>query len=78
MESPGNVSSLVHEYRAVFGAAIFDSRGSLEDLLVRQGDWSPQAATQLVQLAAGYGSFMLRNALAISLALGVEDGDLGF
>jgi hypothetical protein len=78
MESPDNVTSLVDGYRAVFGAAIFDSTGSLENLLVREGDWSPDAATQLLQLAQGYGSFMLRNALAISLALGIEDGDLGF
>jgi hypothetical protein len=29
-------------------------------------------------LARDYGSFMLRNALAISLALDIEDGELGF
>ena len=78
MESLESVSSLVDGYRALFGAAILDSRGSLEDVLVREGDWSPQAATHLLQLAQGYGSFMLRNALAISLALAIEDGDLGF
>jgi hypothetical protein len=78
LESPENVSSLADGYRALFGAAIFDSRQSFEELLVRNGDWSPQAATHLLRLAQGYGSFMLRNALAISLTLGIEDGDLGF
>jgi hypothetical protein len=29
-------------------------------------------------LCDDYGSFMLRNALAISLALDIEDGELGF
>jgi len=31
-----------------------------------------------MQLAENYGSFMLRNALAISLALEIEDGEFGF
>ena len=36
------------------------------------------ALSHLLGLASAYGSFMLRNALAISLALGIEDGELGF
>jgi len=78
MESCSDVSSLVDEYHAVFGMAVFDSTESLERVLIRDGDWSPGAAAHLVQLAKSYGSFMLRNALAISLVLEVEDGDLGF
>jgi len=31
----------------------------------------------IVTLANKYGAFMLRNALAVALALGKEDGDLG-
>ena len=51
---------------------------SLEGALIREGDWSPQAATHLLKLSKLYGSFMLRNALAISLVLEVEDGELAF
>ena len=50
----------------------------IEDLLVSKGDWSPRAAEHLRDLATSYGSFMLRNALALSLALEIEDGELGF
>jgi len=78
LESLENVGSLVDEYRTLIGATSADPKHSFEDLLVRQGDWSPRAAYHLLQLAQSYGSFMLRNALAISLALEIEDGDLGF
>jgi hypothetical protein len=47
-------------------------------LMVHGADWSPAAAEHLLSLARSYGSFMLRNALALSLALDVEDGALGF
>jgi hypothetical protein len=78
MEPRSNMNSLVGEYSAVLATSSIVSKESIQGLLVRDCAWSPQAATHLVQLATGYGSFMLRNALAISLALGVEDGDLGF
>ena len=78
MESLANVSSLVDEYRALFGVARDAPMESFEDLLVREGDWTSCGASHLLQLAQQYGSFMLRNALAISLALEIEDGDLGF
>ncbi len=78
MESLANVSSLVDEYRSIIEVGSSVPTESLEDLLVREADWSPRAASHLLQLARQYGSFMLRNALAISLALEIEDGDLGF
>jgi hypothetical protein len=73
-----NVSTLVDEYRALFGGASTGMKESFEELLVREGDWTLRGASDLLQLAHQYGSFMLRNALAISLALEIEDGDLGF
>jgi len=71
-----NVGSLVEEYQVILENT--DSLDSLEESLIREGDWSAQAATHLFKLAKLYGSFMLRNALAISLVLEVEDGELGF
>jgi len=76
MNTPENVGSLVEEYRVILENA--DSPDSLEGALIREGDWSPQAATHLLKLSKLYGSFMLRNALAISLVLEVEDGELAF
>ena len=76
MNTPENVGLLVEEYRAILENT--DSLNSLERALIREGDWSPQAATHLLKLSKLYGSFMLRNALAISLVLEVEDGELAF
>ena len=41
-------------------------------------DWSDRGARAIVSLANDYGAFMLRNALALAIALNKEDGDLGF
>jgi hypothetical protein len=78
MKSQENLISLIDEYRGLFARTKADSNEFFEDLLVREGDWSQQAASHLLQLVNNYGSFMLRNAFAISLALGIEDGDFGF
>lgn len=76
MSTPENVGSHVDEYRVILENT--DSFDSLEGALMREGEWSAQAATHLLKLAKLYGSFMLRNALAISLVLDVEDGELAF
>ena len=73
-----DVSALVEEYRTLFEDSSGGLSDFLEDTMIRQAEWSPQAASHLLQLARVYGSFMLRNALAISLALEIEDGELGF
>lgn len=78
MEDQENVSGLVEEYRMLFKDIDADTSESICGVLTRDGDWTPRAAERLQQLAKDYGSFMLRNALAISLALEIEDGDLGF
>jgi len=51
---------------------------NIEQILHRDADWTEQGAIEVSRLARDYGSFMLRNALAIALALGVEDGEQGF
>lgn len=50
----------------------------LEARLIDTGNWSDGAAAELVSMVREYGSFMLRNAAALSLALGIDDGDCGF
>jgi hypothetical protein len=78
LKSQANVGFLVQEYSNAFSGVKDGSDELLEKLLVHEGDWTQEAASHLIQLAKGYGSFMLQNALAISLALGVEDGEFGF
>jgi len=46
--------------------------------LCRAHDWTDSGARAVVSLADNYGVFMLRNALALAIALGKEDGKLGF
>ena len=70
--------SLAMEYRGLFGDTPCDVPDSLQHTLTYEAEWTPEAAEHLVRLATAYGSFMLRNALAISLALDIEDGELGF
>ncbi len=83
MENQADVTYLVEEYRLIFGeslpSAIREADDTkIEQVLVREGDWSSHAAIHLVSLASRYGSFVLRNALAVALALEIEDGELGF
>ncbi|HSV99056.1 MAG TPA: hypothetical protein VLI39_02720 [Sedimentisphaerales bacterium] len=78
MATTQNIGGLVEEYDTLFQEVRGRSTDSLERKLVRDAEWTPQAAEHLLRLARDYGSFMLRNALAISLALNIEDGELGF
>lgn len=45
--------------------------------LTKSADWTPRGASEILSLANNYGAFMLRNALALAVALGKEDGALG-
>lgn len=78
MNTPGTVAGLAEEYRALFDDLADDSEDSITRLLTTDADWTPEAASHLLRLAREYGAFMLRNALAISPALDIEDGELGF
>jgi len=49
----------------------------LKELSV-SADWNIFAAREILRLAEDYGAFMLRNALAIAVVLGKEDGSAGF
>ena len=81
-----DVSGLVREYTAIIPERCETdpdrpdrlARHRLQEALVQEAEWTPQAAAHLVDLAQRYGTFMLRNALAVALALGIEDGELGY
>lgn len=77
------LESAVCEYRGLLASAKGDGTEPLDmDRLVQHlsqaHDWTEHGARAIVSLANEYGAFMLRNALAMALALGKEDGDLGF
>ena len=73
---------LLGEYHEYVQAALDPSgkldRESLASRLVEGGGWTHAGAQTLVELSMGYGTFMLRNALALAGACGREDGELGF
>lgn len=77
-----NIQSLVDEYATIVQEAKVD-RHNLHDIdsmrlsLVETADWTPETADILINLAQEYGTFILRNALALAVALGIEDGSRG-
>ncbi len=71
------INELTKEYHSMLKQSK-NRDGENKELLISNGDWSPSAAEHLLDLATRYGSFMLRNALALSIALKIEDGELGF
>jgi len=78
-----DLSLLVAEYATACANAQGDDESDrgfagAADALVRECDWTPPAAAALVALVRDYGSFMLRNAAALAMALHIEDGDLGY
>lgn len=77
------LESAVSEYRGLLVSAKGDEVEQLDtDRLVRDlssaHDWTEEGAHAIVSLANEYGAFMLRNALALAVALDREDGDLSF
>ena len=76
------LGSAVQEYRGLLTSNELDGPeridvNSLVQHLSRAHDWTEEGARVVVTLAHEHGAFMLRNALALALALGKEDGDLG-
>ena len=50
----------------------------VQSKLCNIGDWTAEGAEEVTRLVRGYGSFILRNALAIAKVLNIEDGELGY
>jgi hypothetical protein len=49
----------------------------VESKLQHEMKWTQEGAVHVAALARDYGAFVLRNALALALCLGIEDGDIG-
>ena len=50
----------------------------IEAKLQNEMEWTQEGAAHVVALARDYGAFVLRNALALALSLGIEDGEFGY
>ena len=78
------VDSLIDEYETILAERLrkntidkYDESEIFNELSV-SADWSMSSAREILRLAEEYGAFMLRNALAIAVVLGKEDGSAGF
>ncbi len=82
-EDAFDVSGLVEDYgqiEADFGGiGVYDEDDveKLVRMLQDDHDWNRSTAKRLVKLARKYGSFVLRNALALAIVLDIEDGSAG-
>jgi hypothetical protein len=77
------LESAVHEYRDLLVSnEVHRTKKMNTNLLVhrlsRTHDWTEEGARMILALANEHGTFMLRNALALAIALGKEDGNRGF
>jgi len=72
------MKSLISEYRGTVQHCSTHDHENLAQVLAQDHDWSDEGARAIIDLANNYGSFMLENALALSIALEKEDGDLGY
>jgi len=77
-KADADVTGLVMDYEDMFGEVPSEppTPADLEKVLREKGSWTTNGAEELVRLAEQYGSFFLRNALAVALALDIEDGTL--
>lgn len=79
MNDPSSlIQSTIDEYARIRQKADQNDPEIVTRTLSHQHEWTPQAAETLARLANDYGAFMLRNALALAVALDKEDGNLGF
>ena len=72
------IESLISEYQSTVQHLSEHDNEDPAQALAQDHDWSEEGARAIIDLANNYGSFMLKNALALSIALGKEDGDLGY
>ena len=72
------IESLISEYQSTVEHFSKHDNENLAQALAQDHDWSDEGARAIIDLANNYGSFMLKNALALSIVLGKEDGDLGY
>lgn len=69
---------LLSEYQTIIARAGDDATDeAIVAVLVRDADWTEHGAREVLQLSRRYGTSILRNALALALAMKAEDGEAG-
>ena len=70
--------TLVAEYETIIAdLGAHATNEQIAHSLVEQADWTERGALTIATLAREYGSAILRNALALANAMGINDGDSG-
>ena len=79
------ISSLemsIEEYKSIMFSVVPAKEHKSEDYWIKirdtlhvDGGWTIGGAEHISNLARNYGIFVLRNALALAIALDIEDGD---
>lgn len=70
--------TLLAEYQTIVDDLGMDTTDEqIHCALVERGDWTDDGARTVVALAREHGVFVLRNALALAVAEGIEDGTSG-
>lgn len=74
------VESLISEYSTLIkktprNRASPKAKCTIVKTLLKSADWTENGADELLMLVNDYGAFMLRNALALAVVLGQEDGE---
>jgi hypothetical protein len=75
------VNHTIQEYVDVFTQPKREQRidwTRVETKLQNEMEWTKEGAAHVAALARDYGAFVLRNALALALSLGIEDGELSY
>lgn len=83
MDQAALLHSAISEYDCAVNSASKQAtpsgqRDHLIAVLSKEHEWTDEGARAVVSLANDYGTFMLRNALALAVVLDKEDGDFGF
>jgi hypothetical protein len=80
MKESKYVESLISEYSVLIkklprNRTSQKAKSTIIKTLVKSANWTENGADELLMLVNDYGAFMLRNALALAIVLGQEDGD---
>jgi len=86
VDQSSSVALKVSEYKCLLAKAEIETTSEfdasawrrLESILMSDAEWTQKGAENIVKLAREQGAFVLRNALALSVALRIEDGDAGY
>ncbi len=80
-----NIELLIEEYESILNVSRNTKRKDqneidweqVECLLEKNADWTASGAKEITKLTREYGIFALRNALALAIALQIDDGENG-